>query len=191
MTAVLDAPIRVPPDTSWPLIIVISGGQTGADQGGLRAARATGYRTGGMAPKGWRTDDGPAPWLADYGLVEGPHHSYAPRTEWNARNSTGTLWFGDHRSPGGITTDAACVRYNRVWQVIEPMGGSDRTNPMDFAETIPALIRRWILDHQIITLNVAGNRERLNPGIGARTDAILRAALNRLTPHTGGTPHAT
>ena len=47
---------------------IISGGQTGVDQAALRAAKACGIPTGGWAPKGWRTEDGPAPWLADLGL---------------------------------------------------------------------------------------------------------------------------
>ncbi|MFZ8324119.1 YpsA SLOG family protein, partial [Staphylococcus aureus] len=37
---------------------VISGGQTGADQAGLRAGKAAGLETGGMVPKGCLTDDG-------------------------------------------------------------------------------------------------------------------------------------
>ena len=49
-----------------------SGGQTGADQAGLRAARAERLETGGWAPKGWETEEGPAPWLADSGLIELP-----------------------------------------------------------------------------------------------------------------------
>jgi Circularly permutated YpsA SLOG family len=49
---------------------IITGGQTGADQGGLRAARAAGIATGGFAPKGWATETGAAPWLAEFGLVE-------------------------------------------------------------------------------------------------------------------------
>ena len=32
---------------------VITGGQTGADQGALRAARAAGIPAGGWAPLGW------------------------------------------------------------------------------------------------------------------------------------------
>jgi hypothetical protein len=50
---------------------VVTGGQTGADQGGLRAARAAGIATGGWAPQGWLTEseDGrrnvPDPSLAD------------------------------------------------------------------------------------------------------------------------------
>ena len=49
---------------------VICGGQTGADQARLRAARAAGIPTGGFAPNGRLTEDGPAPGLAEYGLTE-------------------------------------------------------------------------------------------------------------------------
>jgi hypothetical protein len=51
---------------------VISGGQTGADQGGLRAARACGIPTWGWAPRDWLTEAGPAPWLEEWGLAECP-----------------------------------------------------------------------------------------------------------------------
>ena len=43
---------------------VISGGQTGADQAGWRAARAFGIPTGGAMPKGFLTEDGPCPEFA-------------------------------------------------------------------------------------------------------------------------------
>jgi hypothetical protein len=35
---------------------IISGGQTGADQGGLEGARLLGIQTGGTAPYNWMTD---------------------------------------------------------------------------------------------------------------------------------------
>ena len=35
---------------------IISGGQTGADMGGLLAAKDLGIRTGGWMPKGWLTE---------------------------------------------------------------------------------------------------------------------------------------
>lgn len=54
------------------LIKIVTGGQTGADQGALLAARAAGIATGGWAPLGWMTEDGPAPWLADFRLIECP-----------------------------------------------------------------------------------------------------------------------
>lgn len=183
--------IRVASDPAWPLIIVISGGQTGADQAVLRAARDCGYRTGGMAPRGYRTDEGAALWLKEYDLTEGPHTSYAPRTEWNVRNSTGTIWFGDAGSPGGRLTLDTCARLHRPYVTVEPMGGSDRTNPLDFSAAITVQIRAWIIKHQITTLNGAGNRERTNPGIGARVEAIMREVLRRYTPLFGGSNHAT
>jgi hypothetical protein len=74
---------------------VISSGQTGADQAGLRAARAAGIPTGGWAPKGWLTEKGPSLWLADFGLVECPEPGYPPRTRANVRDSDGSIWFGD------------------------------------------------------------------------------------------------
>lgn len=50
---------------------IISGGQTGADEGGLEGARLLGIPTGGTAPKGYRTENGPNLTLRDtYGLVE-------------------------------------------------------------------------------------------------------------------------
>jgi hypothetical protein len=40
---------------------VQSGGQTGTDVAGVRAARRLGIPTGGVMPKGWKTLDGPRP----------------------------------------------------------------------------------------------------------------------------------
>jgi hypothetical protein len=76
---------------------VISGGQTGADQASLRATRAAGIATGGFAPQGWLTNDGPAPGLAGWGLVQCPEPGYPSRTRANVRDSDATLWFGDVR----------------------------------------------------------------------------------------------
>lgn len=43
---------------------ITSGGQTGADQGGLRAGKALGLHTGSWMPRGFITLDGPCPDLA-------------------------------------------------------------------------------------------------------------------------------
>jgi hypothetical protein len=40
------------------IVKVISGGQTGVDIAALWAAKALGFQTGGMMPKGWRTRGG-------------------------------------------------------------------------------------------------------------------------------------
>src|SRR3546814_711341 len=91
-----------------PVSLVISGGQTGADQGGLLGARDAGVRTGGTVPKGWRTEDGAASWLAEFGLVEGQGKSYSARTRANAAAADGTVLFGNPLSPGSALTDRYC-----------------------------------------------------------------------------------
>jgi hypothetical protein len=63
----------------------ITGGQTGADQASLRAARAAGLATGGFAPRGWLIEDGPALWLAGYDFVECDRRDYPARIEANVR----------------------------------------------------------------------------------------------------------
>src|SRR5262249_32920450 len=72
---------------------VISGGQTGADQADLLAARRFGIPPGGWMPQGYQTTAGPAPELArEFGLRE---HAggYAERTEANVRDADGTVHF--------------------------------------------------------------------------------------------------
>jgi hypothetical protein len=70
---------------------VVSGGQTGADQAGLIAARRFAIPTGAWMPKDFLTSTGTAPELArEFGLQE---HTggYADRTEANVRLADGTL----------------------------------------------------------------------------------------------------
>jgi hypothetical protein len=39
--------------------------------------------------------------------------------------------------------------------------------------TRPSVVRDWIATHRVRTLNIAGNREGSNPGIGERVEAFL------------------
>lgn len=126
---------------------VISGGQTGVDQAALRQARFAGIATGGTAPRGWMTEEGPAPWLADYGLVENKHRGYPARTYENAVNSDGTVLFGDMNSDGSILTMRCC--------------GTKK--PFICNPTMEELIY-FIWNSKIEVLNVAGNRRsKLTP----------------------------
>ena len=60
---------------------IISGGQTGADQAGWRAAKAYGIKTGGWMPKGFMTEIGPAPATGiTHGAVECASDSYIDQT---------------------------------------------------------------------------------------------------------------
>ena len=68
---------------------VVSGGQTGVDRAALDVALDLGYEAGGWVPKGRRAEDGMIP--ERYRLNETPSRDYEQRTEWNVRDSDGTL----------------------------------------------------------------------------------------------------
>ena len=73
---------------------IISGGQTGADTGGLYGARDAGIPTGGFAPYSFCTEKGYAPWLGTkFGLVDSGTN-YKQRTAMNVGAADITLWFG-------------------------------------------------------------------------------------------------
>src|ERR1700757_1059748 len=97
--------------------LIISGGQTGADQAGLRAARALDIATGGIAPLHYNTEAGHAPWLAEWGLIETESEwDYAERTEKNVRLADATAIFG-RRSRGSNLTERLCQQYDKpmIW----------------------------------------------------------------------------
>lgn len=155
---------------------VISGGQTGGDQGGLGAALALGIPTGGWAPRGWRTQAGAAPWLAQLGLVEDSSAAYPPRTLKNVLHSDGTLFFGDATSPGGRLTLKYCREQGKpcmavLWPDLPQTAAGKR------AVDMIAPFQRWLIKNNIRTLNVAGNREESSPGIYRAVGAFLILAL--------------
>ena len=143
---------------------IISGGQTGADQGGLEAGRLLGIPTGGTAPVGFITDDGPNLDLAlVYHLVPGPPDPkiFPIRTRKNVSDSDGTVWFGNPSSPGGRLTLNTCTKMNKPYLI----------NPSS------TQLAEWINTYNIKVLNVAGNRERKTPGIKAQVISTLTTAF--------------
>ena len=147
---------------------IVSGGQTGADQAGLRAARGAGIPTGGWAPLGWDTESGPAPWLAEWGLVECQEPGYPAHQSELMQDSDATVWFGSIQSPGYIATSTAAYSQGRPFLIIR----GDFTRPSDMAD--------WLTVERIAVLNVAGNRESGNPGIGERVERFLAAVFERM-----------
>jgi hypothetical protein len=142
-------------------MIIISGGQTGADQGGLLGARDAGFSTGGFAPKNFLTEDGGRKeLLTDFGLVDSGL-DYVGRTRLNASESDITIWFGKTGSPGFIATRREARSAGKIFTVVTDWS----------PEQISELIRPYNI------VNVAGNRESLNPGIGLITREKMRKAL--------------
>lgn len=147
---------------------IVSGGQTGADQAGWRAARAVGLATGGWMPRDYATEDGPRPgFAAEFGAAA-VLGGYRERTQANARDSDATAWFGDPQTPGGIATLRACRALGRPVFLVR----AGRTRPSELAA--------WLASRPVAVLNVAGCRETEEPGIGARVERFLLAALGRL-----------
>lgn len=136
---------------------IISGGQTGADQAGLRAAKAVGLDTGGWLPKDCITLDGPRPdLLVEYGMKEFPISGYPPRTEANVKDSDGTLRFAKTFSSAGEKCTLRAIKwFNRLHLDI------GMNNPKS-----KEIVLSWIKDNDIKTLNIAGNSEQTAPGIG-------------------------
>lgn len=144
---------------------IITGGQTGVDRAALDTAAALGYAIGGWCPKGRRTEDGPLDMR--YPLLETPTEAYLQRTQWNVRDSDGTLILDDGRSSHGTrATELAAERLERPCLVVA-IAGTDTL----------AAVQEWMTTHRIGILNVAGARESEAPGIYDAACRYLNALL--------------
>jgi hypothetical protein len=155
---------------------IVSGGQTGADRGGLEAARALGIDHGGWCPRGRRAEDGRVP--DRYRLRETPEVEYEVRTRWNVRDSDGTLLIGRAVLTGGSRLTAEVAR-----ELGRPLLQLDVER---LAAAAARELRAWLAQYRIRVLNVAGPRESEVPGIAAAVEQFLRRALAPTTP--GGAP---
>ena len=129
---------------------IISGGQTGADQGALDAAIKLGIPHGGWIPKGRLTEKGPLP--DKYELTEMPGTSYTLRTQQNVIDSDGTLIISHGElTEGSDYTRKMALKHHRPWLHIN----LNKTPAFKAAN----LISSWIKENTIEILNVAGPRE--------------------------------
>jgi predicted Rossmann-fold nucleotide-binding protein len=149
---------------------IISGAQTGADRGGLKAAIALGIMVGGWVPKGRRAEDGEVPEI--YPVKETPSTDYPQRTEWNVRDSDATIIFawGDiFASRGSMLTKAMADKHEKPSCIINLKGMSDRE--------AAKIVFEFIQKVDPTTLNVAGSRESKASGIEAKVEHILLLAF--------------
>jgi hypothetical protein len=149
---------------------IVSGGQTGAEQAAWRAARAIGVPSGGWMPAGLLTDDGPQPDFAErYGAAVLPAGNHPASSEQNVQDSDATIWFGGTTNPGAHATVAACLALGKPYMPVYPGASFE-----------PSHIATWIVVSKIRTLNVTGNREHEEPGIGERVERFLGEVLEQL-----------
>lgn len=147
---------------------IISGGQTGADRGGLDAAIELGIPHGGWCPLGRRSEDVIIP--SHYQLTEAPSPQFGIRTEFNIRDSDLTILFtrgaptGDSRRTWVLAND---LQKNFYW--IDLTGSED---PID-------LTYRVLAHYHPKVLNIAGSRESKAPGIQEEVKTILVQAITK------------
>ena len=149
---------------------IVSGGQTGVDRAALDAAMTLGIPAGGWCPKGRRAEDGRI--SRRYRLRETPTRDYAQRTEWNVRDSHGTLIVNLGPLEGGTLLTAQMGRRKHA----RPVLVLQLERRVD-----PGRVRAWLHRHRIRVLNVAGPRGSRHPLLYGRAKRLLRALLARLT----------
>ena len=153
---------------------IVSGGQTGADRGGLDAAIELGLEHGGWCPRDRRAEDGPIP--AAYQLSETWGASYTERTDLNVRDSDATVVF----TLGPMTPGS-----RRTMQTAIAMNKPSLHLALDVDAEPTARLRQWCVEHGVATLNVAGSRESKARGLQQRTREVVTAALSLTREPTG------
>jgi hypothetical protein len=149
-------------------LTIISGGQTGADRAALDWAISRGLPHGGWCPKGRLAEDGIIP--ARYELKEAKTDTYAARTELNVLDSDGTVIFTTNDAlTGGSKFTARLAKKH-----CKPLLHIHKTTRLPDVE-----LGKFIFQHNIRRLNVAGSRHSKEPLVGT----VVTYTLNMLVRH--------
>jgi len=147
---------------------IISGGQTGADGAARDFAIARHIEHGGWCPRGRLAEDGI---ISDrYQLAETPSSDSIQRTEWNVRDSDGTVIFSI--SPTLTGGSKRTAEFTAKYQ--KPCLHLSRERDGDGAAR---KLSEFLAKHPIKTLNVAGPRESEEPDVGVFLRQVLDQAL--------------
>ena len=156
------------PSGDLPVEKIISGGQTGVDRAALDVARGLGIAAGGFCPKGRRAEDGPIPMR--YPLHETDSRAYAERTRRNVRAADATLVLTGQAPVGGTALTLRMAR---------EAGTPCRHVRLPATKKRVAHTRRWLVEGDVRTLNVAGPRASEEEGIYDAARAFLERVLGR------------
>jgi hypothetical protein len=135
---------------------IISGGQTGADRAALDLAIKLNLPHGGWCPRGRLAEDGVIE--QGYELSETPDADPAQRTEWNVRDSGGTVIFSisSKLSGGSAKTEIFAHQLGRPCLHISRMRDGGKAIDM---------LSRFLIENKIQVLNVAGPRQSEEPDL--------------------------
>ncbi len=145
-------------------LIIVSGGQTGADRAAMDWAIAHQIPHGGWCPKGRKAEDGI---LAPcYNLTETPSSEYSERTQWNVRDSDGTVVFSISEAifAGTLLTIESAKKYKKPYiHLYKKLVNAD----------VVERFQLFILEFGIVNLNVAGARASDEPEVYQFVQKIL------------------
>ena len=154
----------------FPLKKIISGLQKNVDQYGIEAAKELGLEYGGTVNKGFKVvpEGSNSPNFEEFktsgNWEEIESQWYPDRTKANAQNSDGTVWFGEGDSRGYGATKREVG--NKPW--IENPSSEE--------------LRKFIIDNNIQTLNVAGNRSYGTEELGENAKQTIIDSVKNGTP---------
>jgi hypothetical protein len=144
---------------------IVSSGQTGAEIGGLVAAKQHGVDTGGFAVMGFETEDGNKPeYELEYNLVDENLPHYAANIK-NVIYSDSTFIFTDY-------PEAPCP--NSIVFICKERGKPYAINPTETD------IIRYIKIMGLNTINIYGDYESITPGIEDRVKKLLLDVLGMI-----------
>jgi hypothetical protein len=148
------------------IVKIVSGGQTGADRGGLDAAIYCGVPHGGWCPKGRKAEDGIIP--AKYDLKDMPTSDYLARTEANVVDSDATVIFTCGALEGGSKKTAQFAKKHKKSCLHVDLDVFNR-------KAAVTMILNWLRDicSAECTLNVAGSR-------GSKAPMLDQAVMIRM-----------
>lgn len=147
---------------------IVSGGQTGADRAALDFATANNIFHGGWCPKGRLSEDGVI--AACYALRETTTQAYPQRTEWNVRDSDGTVIITINPELTGGSKKTASVAAKLGKPCLHLHAG------MSLAACASQLVA-FVAKHDVKTLNVAGPRGSKEPTVGEFVKQVLTEAF--------------
>jgi hypothetical protein len=151
---------------------IVSGCQTGADIAALDFAIERGIPHGDWCPRGRKAEDGPI--NSRYNLQETPSSNYLQRTEWNVRDSDGTVIFSIAPVLTGGSQKTVELAHKHHKPVIHIARDGGPASPAQ-------VLLRFIQDNKIKMLNVI--RAASEQGAGGRGPGLSHATVDFLGAH--------
>jgi hypothetical protein len=158
---------------------IVSGGQTGVDRAALEWALTHRVPHDGWCPKGRKAEDGSIP--KRFKLKETPSPSYSIRTQWNVRDSDGSVIFSKTRTlQGGTRMTAIFARKFRkpCLHLVRSLGVNEAAKQLN----------EFLKKHRLATVNVAGPRASDQPFLARFVKAVLSRTLVGMTNSKGAKP---